>query len=155
MNFQLSPAEIEAIAIAVATRVIEQLHQSAEVSSDRLLTENEVASITRVEPHTIRDARRRGELTCVRVGRFPRFRRRDVDEWLDRRTENNGRAATVSSDSENAGNAAPPIIEKSRRRSGKAARNGTRLRMESVPKVQPEVHGCVTPAEQNAEAVAQ
>jgi excisionase family DNA binding protein len=155
VNLQLSTAEINAIADAVAIRVVEHLRQPAELAADRLLTENEVASITRVEPHTIRDARRRGELTCVRVGRFPRFRRRDVDEWLDGRTENNGPEASGSSDSESAGNATSPIVGKSRRRNGEAAHSRARSRVARVPKVQPDVQGFVTPAGQNVEVATQ
>jgi excisionase family DNA binding protein len=48
------------------------------------LTTEEVLGYLRVTPRTIYRLIRSGELPAVRVGRQWRFRRRDLDEWLER-----------------------------------------------------------------------
>ena len=82
MTFSLSPEEIAAIANQVAEIVIARMEANGKADHDTLLTEREVAAVCRVEVSTVRLARRKGQLRCVRVGRFPRYRRPDVDQWL-------------------------------------------------------------------------
>lgn len=117
MNFQIPTAEIEAmIESAVARAFDRQFSKDGDLATDRLLTENEVASMLHVEVHTIRDARRRGELVFVRVGRFPRFRRADIDAWLDSRSSNvGGNGSDVGAGAEGA---ALPTIGNDKRRNG-------------------------------------
>ena len=59
------------------TRPMSQRHRS-------FLTTGEVLAYLRVAPRTIYRLVRNGELPAVRVGRQWRFRRSDLDEWLDR-----------------------------------------------------------------------
>jgi excisionase family DNA binding protein len=48
------------------------------------LTTEEVLGYLRVTPRTIYRLIRSGELPAVRIGRQWRFRRTDLDDWLDR-----------------------------------------------------------------------
>jgi excisionase family DNA binding protein len=48
------------------------------------LTTEEVLDCLRVTPRTIYRLIRSGELPAVRIGRQWRFRRTDLDEWIDR-----------------------------------------------------------------------
>jgi excisionase family DNA binding protein len=48
------------------------------------LTTDEVLGYLKVTPRTIYRLIRCGELPAVRIGRQWRFRRSDLDEWLDR-----------------------------------------------------------------------
>jgi excisionase family DNA binding protein len=49
-----------------------------------ILTTEEVLGYLRVTPGTIYRLIRTGELPALRIGRQWRFRRSDLDEWLDR-----------------------------------------------------------------------
>ena len=48
------------------------------------LTTEEVLTYLKVTPRTIYRLIRTGELPAVRIGRQWRFRREDLDSWLDR-----------------------------------------------------------------------
>ena len=48
------------------------------------LTTEEVLTYLKVTPRTIYRLIRTGELPAVRIGRQWRFRRHDLDRWLDR-----------------------------------------------------------------------
>jgi excisionase family DNA binding protein len=48
------------------------------------LTTDEVLGYLKVNPRTIYRLIRSGELPAIRIGRQWRFRRRDLDDWLDR-----------------------------------------------------------------------
>lgn len=48
------------------------------------LTTEEVLGYLRVTPRTIYRLIRSGELPAIRIGRQWRFRRTDLDDWLDR-----------------------------------------------------------------------
>ena len=54
------------------------------VSDSAFLTTEEVLSCLKVNPRTIYRLIRTGELPAVRIGRQWRFRRADLDMWLDR-----------------------------------------------------------------------
>jgi len=48
------------------------------------LTTEEVLGYLKVNPRTIYRLIRTGELPAVRIGRLWRFKRTDVDDWLER-----------------------------------------------------------------------
>jgi excisionase family DNA binding protein len=48
------------------------------------LTTEEVLTCLRVTPRTIYRLIKSGELPAIRIGRQWRFRRADLDEWIDR-----------------------------------------------------------------------
>ena len=48
------------------------------------LTTEEVLSCLKVNPRTIYRLIKTGELPAIRLGRQWRFRRADLDEWIDR-----------------------------------------------------------------------
>jgi excisionase family DNA binding protein len=52
--------------------------------TDRLLTASEVAELVGVSTRWIEDAARRDSIPHVRLGRFVRFRRESVLEWIAR-----------------------------------------------------------------------
>ena len=49
-----------------------------------VLTTEEVLSCLKVNPRTIYRLIKTGELPAIRIGRQWRFRRADLDEWIDR-----------------------------------------------------------------------
>jgi excisionase family DNA binding protein len=51
---------------------------------EAFLTTEEVLSYLRITPRTIYRLIRSGELPAVRIGRQWRFRRGDLDRWLER-----------------------------------------------------------------------
>lgn len=56
----------------------------AAVGVGRLLTPENVAELLQVSVRWVLSAARGGELACVRVGRFPRFRPEDVRAYIER-----------------------------------------------------------------------
>jgi excisionase family DNA binding protein len=59
--------------------------------SERLMTESELADYLAVHIATVRRLRRSGKgPPVVWVGRHPRYRRSEVDAWLDRAPEERG-----------------------------------------------------------------
>jgi excisionase family DNA binding protein len=52
---------------------------------EAFLTTEEVLSYLRITPRTIYRLIRSGELPAVRIGRQWRFRRPDLDHWLERK----------------------------------------------------------------------
>ena len=56
----------------------------SEADLQAFLTTEDVLGYLKVTPRTIYRLIRTGELPAVRIGRQWRFRRTDLDEWLDR-----------------------------------------------------------------------
>lgn len=56
---------------------------TANVTEDHLLTAAEVAELLNVAVSWVSTAAREGVLPCVRVGRWIRFRRPSILEWVD------------------------------------------------------------------------
>jgi excisionase family DNA binding protein len=56
-------------------------------SLDRLLTAPEVAELLAVPERWVREHGRSGLIPCVRIGRYVRFRRESVDEWVERQEQ--------------------------------------------------------------------
>jgi excisionase family DNA binding protein len=53
------------------------------VGLPRLLTPDDVAEVLQVSVRWVLNAARDGELPCVRVGRFPRFRPADLRAFIE------------------------------------------------------------------------
>jgi excisionase family DNA binding protein len=51
--------------------------------SDRLLTADEVAELLNVPVSWVRESTRSGAMPCVELGRYKRYRRSDVEAWLE------------------------------------------------------------------------
>ena len=58
------------------------MNRKAEIAA--FLTTEEVLGCLKVNPRTIYRLIKSGELPAVRIGRQWRFRRSDLDEWIDR-----------------------------------------------------------------------
>ncbi len=54
---------------------------------DRLLTAPEVAEILGVHVNYVWAEAKRGRIPSITIGRNRRFRRQDIDRWLDENTE--------------------------------------------------------------------
>jgi excisionase family DNA binding protein len=50
---------------------------------DRLLEASEVATMLNVTRRKVEDMTRRGELPCVPVGRFKRYRPERIADWIE------------------------------------------------------------------------
>ena len=57
--------------------------------SEMLITPEDVAAMLSVTPSWVRRAAREGDLPCVRLGRFLRFRRESVEEFIAARERRN------------------------------------------------------------------
>jgi excisionase family DNA binding protein len=57
---------------------------NSEAELQAFLTTEDVLGYLKVTPRTIYRLIRTGELPAVRIGRQWRFRRADLDDWLDR-----------------------------------------------------------------------
>ena len=62
--------------------------------SDRLLTAAEVADYLAVKESWVREATRDGRLPHLRLGRYRRYRRSDIESWLAEQ-QTGGRLAFV------------------------------------------------------------
>jgi len=56
------------------------------MNDDRLLTSAEVAELLGVKTSWVDEHARQGDLVSVRLGRYRRFRRADVDAFIERCT---------------------------------------------------------------------
>lgn len=54
------------------------------MSGDRLLTAEDVGQLLAVPVSWVREATRAGQLPCVAIGRYRRYDRGDVLEWVQR-----------------------------------------------------------------------
>ena len=57
----------------------------SEYRPERLLDSVEAAAILGTHPKTLQRMARSGQIRGIRVGRLWRFRRSDIDEWIERR----------------------------------------------------------------------
>ena len=60
----------------------------SDVELEAFLTTEEVLGYLKTTPRTIYRLIRSGELPAVRIGRQWRFRRADLDQWVERHTAN-------------------------------------------------------------------
>jgi excisionase family DNA binding protein len=60
------------------------MHNNATADKQAFLTTEEVLAYLKITPRTIYRLIRSGELPAVRIGRQWRFRRTDLDEWVER-----------------------------------------------------------------------
>jgi len=51
---------------------------------EELLTVEDLAPLLRVRPEWLYAAARRGTVPSVKVGRYVRFRKADIEEWISR-----------------------------------------------------------------------
>lgn len=58
-----------------------------------VLTREQVAELLEVSPRTVARLVKRGELPVLHIGRLPRFRRADVEAFLDRSVNDDGPGA--------------------------------------------------------------
>ena len=56
----------------------------SKASKSAFLTTEEVLGCLKVDPRTIYRLIKTGELPAIRIGRQWRFRRADLEEWIDR-----------------------------------------------------------------------
>jgi excisionase family DNA binding protein len=54
------------------------------MTDEQLMTSEEVARYLKIHPRTVTNMAERGDLIGSKVGRHWRFRKRDVDDYLDR-----------------------------------------------------------------------
>ena len=57
---------------------------SSKATHSAFLTTEEVLSCLKVNPRTIYRLIKTGEVPAIRIGRQWRFRRADLDDWIDR-----------------------------------------------------------------------
>lgn len=88
-----TPIVAEARVVVLLERIVDELGAVRSLlegrceSRERLLNATEVADLLGVDPRTLRALRHEGEAPrCVLVGRSPKWRPRDVDAWLTRRS---------------------------------------------------------------------
>jgi excisionase family DNA binding protein len=70
--------------VVIKSSLMDGLHMTTGDQLQAFLTTEDVLGYLKVTPRTIYRLIRIGELPAVRIGRQWRFRRADLDEWLDR-----------------------------------------------------------------------
>ena len=72
------------VVVVIKSSLNNGLHMTTGNDLQAFLTTEDVLGYLKVTPRTIYRLIRIGELPAVRIGRQWRFRRTDLDEWLDR-----------------------------------------------------------------------
>jgi len=57
---------------------------------EKLLTPQEIAEVLGVQPSTIYQWTHQGYIPYIKIGKFVRFKEKDVEKWVERKA-NNGR----------------------------------------------------------------
>jgi excisionase family DNA binding protein len=84
MNIELEEKDIEAIASKVADILKPLLHHAArKEEKDALLDVHQLAEYLNVSKSWIYDQIRSNELPHSKLGKYLRFRRRDIDKWIE------------------------------------------------------------------------
>lgn len=63
------------------------------MTEDRLLTADEVAELLRVKPSWVREHTRNGDIPHKQLGRYLRYDRGELDEWVARQSAGGARPA--------------------------------------------------------------
>lgn len=72
-------------------RIFNSLLNYSEIMENRLLTSSEVADWLNMDEATVQKMSRAGKLPAVKIGGRYRFRRADLEDWLNRQmTKGNG-----------------------------------------------------------------
>jgi excisionase family DNA binding protein len=61
-------------------------------NGQRLLTAKQVADMLQMSEEFIHEVARRGDLPCVRLGRYRRFKVNEVNEWVESKSTKRRRA---------------------------------------------------------------
>ena len=68
----MTPEELDQITDAVTSRLRVEM-AALQLGDDRLLDEAEAAQLLGIHPDTLGRMRRAGEVSCIFVGRYPRY----------------------------------------------------------------------------------
>ena len=83
MRIEFSNTELEPLIETVVQQVLRQLDEVRSQHGDRLAyTEPEAAAALSVQPHVLRDARLRGEIAAVRMGKRWLYSREELMRFL-------------------------------------------------------------------------
>ena len=85
MNFSSGNSGLDALADAIAERVLSRLHQS---NQPRLLTVDEAARHIGRTSGALRHMIARGVIPCIREGNRVHLDREDLDRWIEMRKAN-------------------------------------------------------------------
>jgi hypothetical protein len=89
ISIKLSDEDVGRIAERVAALLAPHLQSGGQgPPADALLPEPAAAAILGVEPHVLRDARKRHEIDFHRVGKFVRYSREQIDAYKHRTRQN-------------------------------------------------------------------
>ncbi len=83
VDLQLSDADVERIASSVVAKLAALVPQNP-APTDALIAEPAAAAECSVEPHVLRDARKRGEIAFHRIGKFVRYSREQIEAYKAR-----------------------------------------------------------------------
>jgi excisionase family DNA binding protein len=83
MKFELEPDDIQLIAKEVAGLLRPLLH-SREEPEDEVYDVKGLCSYLKVKPSWVYEAVHRQRIPHFKVGQLLRFRKKDIDRWLDR-----------------------------------------------------------------------
>lgn len=77
MSISIDPELLKPLVEIIVSEVLGRIDQPPAP----MLSEPEAAALFGVDPHVLRDARKRGELECYRIGKFVRYDRAQLDAW--------------------------------------------------------------------------
>jgi excisionase family DNA binding protein len=94
MKTEFEPSEIEEIAQKVAEIILPRLHQNAEVVGNTIFDVEGLADYLKVGKQWVYEKVHRNDIPHFKMGKYPRFRKSDIDRWLDtKRRGKGGKAA--------------------------------------------------------------
>ena len=83
MKIELETSDIERIVEKVVERLTPLLKQNPKSNDNELMTVEEVANYLKVKHSWVYEKVYKREIPFRKAGKFPRFRKRNIDIWLD------------------------------------------------------------------------
>ena len=83
MKIELEASDIERIVEKVVERLKPLLKQNPKSNDNELMTVSEVAKHLKVKESWVYEKVHTREMPFKKIGKFPRFRKRDIDIWID------------------------------------------------------------------------
>jgi len=94
LKAQLEPEDIQLIAERVSALIKPMLSSAGTHEDDVLLTTDELAEYLKVKKQWIYDQVHNKRIPFLKVSKFTRFRKSEIDKWLETREQSRGRKLT-------------------------------------------------------------
>lgn len=83
MKIELETSDIEKIVQGVIGHLTPLLRHNSKSNDKELITVKEIASYLKVKESWVYEKVHTRQIPFKKIGKFPRFRKRDIDIWID------------------------------------------------------------------------